>query len=65
MTRQCSQASSSSEVNLVNILLEREEGTLDILMRLRVLDDTISKRDAAEICQPSTASKIPRPDREE
>jgi hypothetical protein len=48
MARQRSQASPSSREDLVRILLEREESTIDLLMRLRVLDDTMGKRDVVK-----------------
>ena len=48
MACQRSQASPSSREDLVSILLEREESTIDLLMRLRVIDDTMGKGDVVK-----------------
>ena len=48
MARQRSQSSPSSREDLVSILLEPKESTIDLLMRLRVLDDTMGKRDVVK-----------------
>jgi hypothetical protein len=43
MTASAAEILLSSRVDLVSLLLEREEGTLDHFLRLRVLVDTIER----------------------
>ena len=43
MTASAAELLLSSRLDLVSLLLEREEGTLDHFLRLRVLVDTIER----------------------